>query len=131
MFLFKIFLICIGSTNQASLHYSVILFQKSAQLLYLVQRPNLSRVRIFQITSIPCFYFESIVERDFVGLDLQTPRIVYLVSEADITSENEEELPFLKSTMKAFPGICIESDLLDAHLYVLKNWVCKYIFENR
>ncbi|KZS11757.1 translation initiation factor eIF-2B subunit gamma [Daphnia magna] len=70
-------------------------------------------------------------ERDLVGLDLQTPRLVFLVSEADLTSENEEELSIRKSVMKHFPQISVQGNLLDAHLYVIKKWVCDYISENR
>lgn len=66
-----------------------------------------------------------------VGLDTQTPRLVSLVSEADLTSENEEELSIRKSVMKRFPRISVQGNLLDAHLYVLKKWVCNYIAENR
>lgn len=71
------------------------------------------------------------LERDLVGLDLQTPRLVFLVSEADLTSENEEELSIRKSIMKHFPQISVQGNLLDAHLYVIKKWVCDYIAENR
>ncbi|XP_046654405.1 translation initiation factor eIF-2B subunit gamma-like [Daphnia pulicaria] len=70
-------------------------------------------------------------ERDLIGLDLQTPRLVFLVSEADLTSENEEELSIRKSVMKHFPQISVQGNLLDAHLYVIKKWVCDYIAENR
>ena len=66
-----------------------------------------------------------------VGLDTQTPRLVSLVSEADLTSENEEEFSIRKSVMKRFPRIRVQGNLLDAHLYVLKKWVCNYIAENR
>lgn len=66
-----------------------------------------------------------------MGLDLQTPRLVFLVSEADLTSDNEEELSIRKSVMKHFPQISVQGNLLDAHLYVIKKWVCDYISENR
>ena len=77
------------------------------------------------------FMFLKLLERDLVGLDLQTPRLVFLVSEADLTSENEEELSIRKSVMKHFPQINVQGNLLDAHLYVIKKWVCDYIAENR
>lgn len=77
---------------------------------------------------MPNFKF---VEKDLVGLDVQTPRMVFLVSEADLTSDNEEELSIRKSIMKRFPQISVQSNLLDAHLYVIKKWVCSYIAENR
>ena len=63
-----------------------------------------------------------------VGLDSQTPRLVFMISEADL---HEEELGIPKSIMKYFPNLRVRSELLDAHVYVMKKWVCDYITENR
>lgn len=71
-------------------------------------------------------------EKDLVGIDAQTSRLIFMVSEADLVSENETDPTILlsKSICKQFPEINVESDLLDAHLYVFKKWVCDYINEN-
>jgi translation initiation factor eIF-2B subunit gamma len=73
-----------------------------------------------------------ITERDLVGIDAQTSRLIFIVSEADLVSENETDPTILlsKSVCKQFPEINVESDLLDAHLYVFKKWVCDYVKEN-
>lgn len=68
-----------------------------------------------------------------VGLDIQTSRLVFFSSEADLISENEDEqqLSIRKSVMKCFPQISMHSDLIDAHIYVLKKWVVDYIADNK
>ena len=82
--------------------------------------------KVFYTTIFP------IIERDLVGIDAQTSRLIFMVSEADLVSENETDPTILlsKSICKQFPEINVESDLLDAHLYVFKKWVCDYIKEN-
>lgn len=52
--------------------------------------------------------------------------------EADLVSENEADPTILhsKKICKLYPKVNVESDLLDAHLYVFKKWVCDYIKEN-
>ena len=66
-------------------------------------------------------------ESDLVGLDLTTSRLVFLASEADF----EEELTLSKHVFKSFPQINVESQLIDAHFYLLKKWVCDYLGEHR
>jgi len=66
--------------------------------------------------------------KDFVGMDCLTQRLIFLVSEADLVSDtDDEELTINKSIMKLFPQTLVRSDLLDAHLYVIQKRVCDYI----
>jgi len=66
--------------------------------------------------------------KDFVGLDRLTPRLIFLVSEADLVSDtDDDELKIKKSVMRLFPQTLVRSDLLDAHLYVIHKRVCDYI----
>lgn len=68
-----------------------------------------------------------------MGLDIQTSRLVFFSSEADLISENESEqqLSIKKSVMKYFPQISMHSDLIDAHIYVMKKWVVNYITDTK
>jgi len=71
---------------------------------------------------------KTIQTKDFVGLDCLTQRLIFLVSEADLVSDtDDEELTINKSIMKLFPQTLVRSDLLDAHLYVIDKRVCDYI----
>jgi len=61
-------------------------------------------------------------------MDCLTQRLIFLISEADLVSDtDDEELTINKSIMKLFPQTLVRSDLLDAHLYVIQKRVCDYI----
>ncbi|KAG5867072.1 hypothetical protein JTB14_035950 [Gonioctena quinquepunctata] len=62
-------------------------------------------------------------ERDLIGIDEQTSRLVFLASASDF--ESEFSLP--TSLLKKHTHIKIYSNLIDSHVYVLKNWVVKYL----
>lgn len=62
-------------------------------------------------------------ERDIIGIDAQTNRLVFLASASDF--ENEISLP--TSLLKKHTNIKFYSNLLDSHIYVLRNWVIKYL----
>ncbi|XP_072378914.1 translation initiation factor eIF2B subunit gamma [Diabrotica undecimpunctata] len=62
-------------------------------------------------------------ERDLIGVDTQTNRIVFLASASDF--ENEISLPV--SLLNKHTSIKMYSNLTDSHIYVLKNWVIKYL----
>lgn len=69
-----------------------------------------------------CLYF-FILERDLIALDTQTNRLVFLASASDF--ENTVSLP--KALVKKHTSISMRSSLTDSHIYVLKNWVIKYL----
>ncbi|KAJ8938829.1 hypothetical protein NQ314_011320 [Rhamnusium bicolor] len=62
-------------------------------------------------------------ERDLIGIDEQTSRLVFLASASDY--ESELSLPI--SLLKKHNKLKIYSNLIDSHVYVLKNWVIKYL----
>ncbi|KAF5284330.1 hypothetical protein FQA39_LY04623 [Lamprigera yunnana] len=62
-------------------------------------------------------------ERDLIGIDSQTNRLVFLASASDF--EKNVSLP--KALIRKHTNITLYSNLLDAHVYVLKNWVVKYL----
>lgn len=62
-------------------------------------------------------------ERDFVGVDHQTGRLVFLASASDF----ESELTLPKGLLRKHSHIKMYSNLIDSHIYVLKNWVIKYL----
>ncbi|KAL1491370.1 hypothetical protein ABEB36_011977 [Hypothenemus hampei] len=62
-------------------------------------------------------------ERDLVGIDEQTGRLVFLASESDF--ETDVSLPI--NLLKKHPKIKIYSKLIDSHIYILKHWVIQYL----
>lgn len=64
-------------------------------------------------------------ERDVVGFDPVTQRIVLLASASDF----EEELPINLNLLRKHSTIKLFSKLLDSHLYVLNHWVIDYLTE--
>uniref|UniRef100_A0A023F973 Translation initiation factor eIF2B subunit gamma n=1 Tax=Triatoma infestans TaxID=30076 RepID=A0A023F973_TRIIF len=70
---------------------------------------------------------KSKLERDFVGIDPKTSRLVLLASASDY----EEELPLKCSLMRKYGRINLHSKLLDAHLYIIKRTLCHYLAYNK
>lgn len=63
------------------------------------------------------------VERDLIGIDEQTNRLVFLASASDY----ESDLSLPTTLLKKHTSMKIHSNLIDSHVYVLKNWVIKYL----
>ncbi|KAJ8920028.1 hypothetical protein NQ315_011678 [Exocentrus adspersus] len=64
-------------------------------------------------------------ERDLIGIDEQTNRLVFLASASDF----ETELSLPTNLLKKHTHVKIYSNLVDSHVYVLKNWVVKFLKE--
>ncbi|XP_066253384.1 translation initiation factor eIF2B subunit gamma [Euwallacea similis] len=62
-------------------------------------------------------------EKDLVGVDEQTSRLVFLASASDF--ESNVSLPM--SLFRKHTNIKMYSSLIDSHVYVLKNWVIQYL----
>ncbi|KAI4462092.1 translation initiation factor eif-2b subunit gamma [Holotrichia oblita] len=62
-------------------------------------------------------------ERDLVGIDTQTNRLVFLASASDF--ETDVSLP--KSLLRKHTYLNVYSNLIDSHLYIIKNWIVKYL----
>ncbi|XP_072941026.1 translation initiation factor eIF2B subunit gamma [Epargyreus clarus] len=64
-------------------------------------------------------------DRDLVCIDKETQRLVFLASASDF----EENVTLPRVLMKKFNSLSMYSRLLDAHVYVMKNWVINYLVE--
>lgn len=60
-------------------------------------------------------------QRDFIGVDSTGKRLLFMANEADL----DEELVIKGSILQKYPRIRFHTDLVDAHLYCLKNtlWI--------
>ncbi|XP_075217081.1 eukaryotic translation initiation factor 2B subunit gamma [Lycorma delicatula] len=66
-------------------------------------------------------------EKDLIGIDPATSRLVFVASASDY----DEELPLSQALLKKHGKIQIHSRLLDAHLYIMKDWIYKYLAQNK
>lgn len=64
-------------------------------------------------------------DRDLVCIDKETQRLVFLASASDF----EENVTIPRILVKKFDAISMYSRLLDAHVYVMKQWVISYLVE--
>lgn len=64
-------------------------------------------------------------DRDLVCIDKETQRLVFLASASDF----EENVTLPRFLIKKFDSISLFSQLLDAHLYVMKHWVITFLVE--
>lgn len=62
-------------------------------------------------------------DRDLVCIDKETERLVFLASASDF----EENIKLPRLLIKKFHTISMYSRLLDAHMYIMKNWVIDYL----
>jgi translation initiation factor eIF-2B subunit gamma len=62
-------------------------------------------------------------ERDLVGLDTRTSRLVFLAS----VSDYHDTISVPRRLLRKHPSISMFSQLTDAHFYVIRKWVVEYI----
>ncbi|XP_064478812.1 translation initiation factor eIF2B subunit gamma-like [Ornithodoros turicata] len=67
------------------------------------------------------------LEKDIVGLEPKTDRLVLFNSEADF----EEIVSVRRSVLRRHPVIDVRSDLVDAHAYVLSRWLLPWLIANK
>lgn len=65
-------------------------------------------------------------DRDLVCIDKETQRLVFLASASDY----EENVTLPRLLIKRFDSLSIFIRLLDAHVYVIKNWVVDYLVDS-
>ncbi len=65
-------------------------------------------------------------DRDIVGLDTESNRLLYFGAEADI-----DNIELKISVLKRYPNMVLTTKLQDAHLYIVKKWLIDYIIENK
>lgn len=66
-------------------------------------------------------------ERDLVGINPDTSRLVLLASVSDF----DETLPLSRGLLRKHPHLQLFSRLMDSHIYVLRKWVCKFLDHER
>lgn len=66
------------------------------------------------------------LERDLVGLDIDTNRLLFFGAEAEI-----EEVKIRSSLIQRYPKITWTTNLQDAHFYIVKKWLIDYIIDNK
>ncbi|VVC96292.1 translation initiation factor eIF-2B subunit gamma [Leptidea sinapis] len=64
-------------------------------------------------------------DRDLVCIDEETGRLVFTASASDF----EENVTIPRLIVKKFRSINMYSRLLDAHVYVMKNWIINYMVD--
>ncbi|BES87561.1 eIF2B-gamma protein [Nesidiocoris tenuis] len=67
------------------------------------------------------------IERDLVGIEPETSRLVLLASASDF----EETLTLKGNLMKKHGKISIHSKLLDTHVYIVRRWLLQYLAYNK
>ncbi|CAN8030536.1 unnamed protein product [Ixodes persulcatus] len=65
-------------------------------------------------------------EKDVVGLEPKTNRLLLFNSEADF----EEVVSVRRSLLRNHPVIEVRSDLIDAHAYFISKWLMPFLFKN-
>ncbi|KAK5644306.1 hypothetical protein RI129_005606 [Pyrocoelia pectoralis] len=90
----------------------------NASLCALLFNPSVS-----EQVSVPGPKMKYKPERDLIGIDSQTNRLVFLASASDF--ETSMTLP--KALIKKHTQITMYSNLIDSHVYVLKKWIIKYL----
>ena len=65
-------------------------------------------------------------ERDLVGL--HGDHLCLFTAEADV---EEEEVKIGGKMMRSVGSFTVHTNLIDAHLYVMKKWICDYIISDR
>lgn len=71
----------------------------------------------------PGFKGCQMIERDFVAVDEEDDRLLFISSEADL----DETLTIRKSLLMKHPNMLVHSQLMDAHLYLMKKWIVDYL----
>ncbi|XP_034240854.1 translation initiation factor eIF-2B subunit gamma isoform X2 [Thrips palmi] len=66
-------------------------------------------------------------ERDLVGINADTSRLVLLASVSDF----DETLPLSRGLLRKHPHLQLYSRLLDSHVYILRKWVCEFLVQER
>lgn len=66
------------------------------------------------------------LERDLVGIEPGTQRLVLFNAEADF----EETVSVRRKVLKEHPVVDVRSDLVDAHVYLLNRWLLPYLLKD-
>ncbi|KAL1483193.1 hypothetical protein MTO96_013089 [Rhipicephalus appendiculatus] len=66
------------------------------------------------------------LERDLVGIEPGTQRLVLFNAEADF----EETVTLRRKVLKEHPVVDVRSDLVDAHVYLLNRWLLPYLLKD-
>ncbi|XP_025835869.1 translation initiation factor eIF-2B subunit gamma [Agrilus planipennis] len=62
-------------------------------------------------------------EKDLVGIDEQTNRLVFLASISDF----ENYVPLSRKLLRKHPHVKLHTNLIDSHVYIIKKWIVDYL----
>ncbi|KAJ8687630.1 hypothetical protein QAD02_023424 [Eretmocerus hayati] len=66
-------------------------------------------------------------EKDLIGIDNETGRVVFLASASDF----EETINMPLKLLKKHSNFTVHSKLLDAHLYIINKWVVNFLVHHK
>lgn len=75
------------------------------------------------LAHFPFCEFFSFLEKDIVGIDKETSRLVFLSSASDF----EENVPIKRSILRRHPQVLFRTDLIDGHVYVVSLRLAKFL----
>ncbi|XP_046390463.1 translation initiation factor eIF-2B subunit gamma [Ischnura elegans] len=101
---------------------AVNIFRKYDASLVGVFFPSLS-----EVASTPGPKAKHRPERDLVGVDPATSRLVFLASASDF----EDSVQFPRAMLKKHQRLSLYSRLVDSHLYILRKWVVDFLAHER
>lgn len=67
------------------------------------------------------------LERDLVGVDNQTSRLLLLASAADF----EDTVTLPRSLLKKYGSFTVYNKMVDSHVYIIKKWVMNFLAVER
>ena len=93
--------------------------RKSAAMTCLLARPSLD-LKTVSVPGAKTTKYKR--ERDLIGL--KEDHLVFFTAEADV---EDEEVRVSSKVLQRVGNFTINSNLVDAHIYIFKKWICDYI----
>merc|ERR1719219_3090386 len=97
--------------------------RKSAAMTCLLARPSLDLKNVSVPGAKTTKYKR---ERDLIGL--KEDHLVFFTAEADV---EEEEVRVSSKVLQRVGNFTVNSNLVDAHIYIFKKWICDYIASDK
>ncbi|EDV23090.1 uncharacterized protein TRIADDRAFT_58011 [Trichoplax adhaerens] len=70
---------------------------------------------------------EATSQCDFVGVSEKDSRLVFLSTAVDV----HKDLAIKRNLFMKYPRVLLRTDLIDAHLYLVKKWILDFLIENK
>lgn len=69
----------------------------------------------------------NVIEKDIVGYDSRTSRLLLMASASDY----EETMPLSSSLLYKCSNFTLCAKLLDSHMYIMKHWIISYLVKDK